>query len=390
MDGPEARALARRFELDLPEDVAQRLVTQTAGWPALLALATAAVRRTGDLRLAATGGSSVADYLRSEVLQPQPASVSEFMIRTSILERLSGPLCDAVLERDGSAAVLEELARSTLLVDDYAGWFRYHPILRRFLQHELDVREPGLAAELHRRASTWHESVGDEDHAVEHAFSSGDLDLAARTVARAFLRLHWAGRRTTLRGWIQRFEETDLSRAALAGPSRRLPGDVRGECGRGERLADLAERGTYQGPPPDGTASIESGRAMVRALQARHGAAAMLADATLAADLEGSGSPWRGFALWILALLQVRERGHPRLRRGPRGGDRRGPSERRRRLHLRHAGPLRLSGDGSRGVGRSGGVHAGSGCLGRGRTLRWLPVLCPGARGGHPPAASSW
>jgi LuxR family maltose regulon positive regulatory protein len=57
-------------------------------------------------------------------------------IRTSILEP-SGPLCDAVLEREGSAAVLEELARSTLLVDDYAGWYRYHPILRRFLQHEL-------------------------------------------------------------------------------------------------------------------------------------------------------------------------------------------------------------------------------------------------------------
>ena len=301
MDGPEARALARRFELDLPEDIAQRLVTQTQGWPALLALTAAAAHRTGDLRLAAQGGSSVADYLRSEVLQPQPASVGEFMIRTSILERLSGPLCDAVLEREGSAAVLEELARSTLLVDDYAGWFRYHPILRKFLQHELDVREPGLVAELHRRASTWHGSVGDDDGAVEHAFSSGDLDLAARTVARAFFRLHWAGRRTTLRGWIQRFEETDLSErpwlALLAAYEEASTANV----DEAMRLSDLAHRGAYQGRPPDGTASIESGRAMVRALQARHGAAAMLADATLAADLEGPGSPWRGMAIWVLA-----------------------------------------------------------------------------------------
>ena len=195
------------------------------------------------------------------------------MIRTSILERLSGPLCDAVLEREGSAAVLEELARSTLLVDDYAGWFRYHPILRRFLQHELDVREPGLAAVLHRRASTWHESAGDEDHAVEHAFSSGDLDLAARTVARAFLRLHWTGRRTTLRGWIQRFDETALAErpwlALLAAYQEMSTANV----GEAERLADLAR--------PRDLPGSASRRDRLDRVGAGHGAGP-------------SGSPWGG------------------------------------------------------------------------------------------------
>ena len=235
MDTLEAAALARRFELDLPEDAVQRLTEQTAGWPALLALMSAAVRRTGDLDLLtmSQSGSLASDYLRTELLQQQPASEVEFMTRTSILERLSGPLCDAVLERQGSAAVLEELARSTLLVDDYAGWFRYHPILRGFLQHELDAREPGLAAVLHRRAAAWHESAGDVDHAVEHAFWSGDLDLAALTVAKAFLRLHWTGRRTTVRGWIQALRRDGAGRAALADPPGCLPGDVGGQCGRG-------------------------------------------------------------------------------------------------------------------------------------------------------------
>ena len=306
MDTLETSALARLVLPDLPEDAVQRLREQTAGWPALLALASAAVRRTGDLNLLTVSDPSVlaSDYLRTELMQHRPASEVEFMTRTSILERLSGPLCDAVLERQGSAAVLEDLGRSTLLVDEYAGWFRYHPILRGFLQNEFDMREPGLAAVLHRRAAAWHDAAGDDDHAVEHAFRSGDPELAALSVAKAFLRLHWTGRRTTVRGWIGRFDETALAERPWLTLMAAFQEMSAAHVGEAERLADLAERGTCEGLLPGGITSIESGRAMVRAILARRGATAALADAEFAADLEGPASPWHDFAKWILSLTR--------------------------------------------------------------------------------------
>ncbi len=303
MDTLEATALARRFELDPPEEDVKRLTEQTAGWPALLALMSAAARRTGDLRrlTMSQSGSLASDYLRTELMQQLPAAEIEFMTRTSILERLSGPLCDAVLERQGSAAVLEHLARSTLLIDDYVGWFRYHPILRGVLQHELDAREPATVSSLHRRAAAWHESAGDVDHAVEHAFWSGDLDLAALAVAKAFLGLHWTGRRTNVRAWIRRFDETALAERPWLTLLAAFQEMSAANVGQAERFADLAERGTYEGPLPSGITSLQSGRALVRAILARRGATAMLADAKLAADLEGPASPWHDFAQWILS-----------------------------------------------------------------------------------------
>ena len=126
----------------------RRLVRRTEGWPALLALAALAGDRSPPGRPVtdARVDRSIADYLRSELLAHRTADEMRFLTHTSILERLSGPLCDAVVGRHGSGALLGYLARSTLLVDEYGGWFRYHSLLREVLQDELAIREPETVA----------------------------------------------------------------------------------------------------------------------------------------------------------------------------------------------------------------------------------------------------
>jgi LuxR family maltose regulon positive regulatory protein len=333
MDEREARELARHLGVDLTSDAAHRLTVHTAGWPALIALVTLAIRRTGDPDLVTSSdpGNLVSDYLRAELLEQRPKSVIEFMTRASILDPLDGPACDAILERHGSAALLDRLAKSTLLIDDYAGSFRFHPLLQSFLMHELESREPGETAVLHHRAAGWFDEIGDVDQAVEHAFASGDVDLAATLVTRNFTKYHWGGRWATLRAWFQRFSDADLAQRPWLTLMAAWDATIAGDLEASERLGDLAEQGTYAGPPPDGTASLDSGRAMLRVAQSRHGAAAMLADASYAVELEGPGSPYHEFALWLLHLAHrvngdrpAREAALDRARLAIRSGQREG------------------------------------------------------------------
>ena len=307
MDDHEAAMLISHLGVSVPAAEVQHLNRRTGGWPALLALAARAAHRSN--RADALGQPSVelyiADYLRSELLEGRPAADIAFMTRTSILERLAGPICDVVVDRRGSADVLARLARSTLLVDEYAGSFRYHSLLRDFLRDELETREPNHVAELHHRAAAWYEANGDTELAVDHAFAAGDIDLAAATIGRGILRLHWSGRGATLRAWLTRIGNDTLRDrpwlAVLAAWEQLGTGDLAGV----EHFADIAERGAFEGSPPDGTASSESSRAMLRSAMGRAGAQDMLANATRAVELEAPGSPWRDFALWLLTIARL-------------------------------------------------------------------------------------
>ena len=307
MDQQETAGLVRQLGISLSTDAIDHLAAHTQGWPALLALAALAAGHSeqGAMLASRHASPSASEYLRTELLGARHEGEVAFMTRTSIIGRLNGPVCDAVLEQSGSAATLASLARSTLLVDEYGGWFRYHPMLRDFLRHELEAREPLGIPELHRRAASWYEAAGDLDLAVGHAFDVGDVDFAAAIVGKALLRYHWSGRRATLQTWLRRFDEAALEQrpwlAVLAAWEELAEGDVRST----EHLAGIADRGVFEGPPPDGTASLDSGRAMLRAIMSRHGADDMLANARLAVDLEPAGSHWRDLALWILALAYL-------------------------------------------------------------------------------------
>ncbi len=307
IDEHEAVGLGRELKLRLPAETAIRLRQETEGWPALLALAMlgAESSRSAPARIPASTDDLVAGYLRSEVLDRRTAPEIDFLIRTSILEHLTAPLCDAVTDRPGSTDVLRQLARSTVLMDEYGGSYRCHTLLREFLQRELAIREPELVTALHERAATWYGSNEALEPAVDHAFAARDLDLAATLVGNGFGFYHWSGRRATIRAWARRFGADSLEArpwlAVLAAWEEVAAGDVAAAV----RFAEVAERGSFEGRPPDGTASFEAGRAMLRAGMARQGADDALANATRAVELEGDFGSWRDFALWQLAFARL-------------------------------------------------------------------------------------
>jgi LuxR family transcriptional regulator, maltose regulon positive regulatory protein len=303
LDVREVASLARRLRMELSTEDVHELVHTSAGWPAIVYLALLAARRDRSALGKPVSGThpTIADYLRSELLERRRSeSEIAFLTRTSILDSLTGPLCDAVVEGQRSARLLEALARSTLLVDDKDGSYRYHSLLREFLRDELGRREPDVA-ELHRRAAIWYERNGQIEAAVDHAFAAGDLDLAAASVGRAFAAYRWSGRRATTRAWLRRFSEDALQQRPWLAVLGAVEESGIGDLPAAERLADIVERATFQGRPHDGTASFESGRAILRALMCRTGIADVLTNASRAVELEPPGSLWRGVARWALA-----------------------------------------------------------------------------------------
>ena len=303
MDEGEAARLLRPLGLTLPLDDLQTLVARVHGWPALIYLAGLAATHSGEpaIRVASGTDGYVAEYIRSEVLDGRPVDQVTLLLDSAILERFNGSLCDAVVGRTGSAAFLTALARSTLLVDEQGGWYRYHSLLRDFLRSELEHRAPGRIRELHRRAALWYDRHGFPDDAVEHSFAAGDVDGAANAVAGVVLRYHWSGRRATVRAWLARFRDEDLEERPWLAVIGAIEEAGVGHVVSAERLADVVERGSFEGRPPDGTASFESGRSILRALMCRAGAEDALAQATRAVQLEPAGSPWRDVALWAQA-----------------------------------------------------------------------------------------
>ena len=127
----------------------------------------------------------IVDYLAEEVLQRQPEHVQQFLLQTSILDRLSGPLCDAVTGQDGGQAKLAALERGNLFLvplDDRRQWYRYHQLFADVLQARLLDEQPGDVPGLHRRASDWYEQNGEPSEAIRHALAAGDFERAADLV----------------------------------------------------------------------------------------------------------------------------------------------------------------------------------------------------------------
>src|SRR5262249_20609745 len=151
-----------------PSDV-ERLQTRTEGWAAGLHLAALSVQAQQDRRafIEAFAGDDrqIGDYLH-EVLDDQPAELRDFLLRTSILDRMCAPLCDAVTGRSDGAQQLVAVERSNLFLvplDTHRTWYRYHHLFRDLLRHELELADPDLVIELHRRASAWQQEHGDTD-----------------------------------------------------------------------------------------------------------------------------------------------------------------------------------------------------------------------------------
>ena len=183
---------------------------RTEGWIAALQLAALSMQGRDDVAgfIAGFAGDDrfVVDYLVEEVLQRQPEQVRSFLLQTSVLRRLTGPLCDAVTGRDGGKAMLEALERGNLFLvplDDRRRWYRYHHLFGDVLRARLLDEEPDHVHALHVRASDWFERNGDESAAIDHALAAEDFERAADLVERAIPAMSRARQEATLRRWFE-------------------------------------------------------------------------------------------------------------------------------------------------------------------------------------------
>ena len=186
------------------------LEARTEGWIAALQLAALSMQGRDDVAgfIAGFAGDDryVVDYLAEEVLQRQTDRVQAFLLQTSILGRLSGPLCDAVTGHGGGKAMLEALDRGNLFLvslDDRRRWYRYHHLFADVLQARLLDEQPGQMPELHRRASAWYEQNGEQSLAIGHALAAGDFGRAADLVELAIPAMARTRQEATVRGWLE-------------------------------------------------------------------------------------------------------------------------------------------------------------------------------------------
>ena len=206
----EAAALLREAAgVELCADEVAPLVARTEGWAAGLQLAALSLHRQPDIAgfLESFSGSHrhVLDYLTEEVLEQQPEPVREFLFETSVLDRLSGPLCDAVTGRADGQQMLEAIEGANLFLaplDEVRGWWRYHPLFADLLRARLQQQHPERMRELHRNAGLWHEEHGPVDDAVSHALAAGDAVWAARLIERHADELLLRSEGTTLQRWL--------------------------------------------------------------------------------------------------------------------------------------------------------------------------------------------
>ena len=209
-----AAFLEQVMGLSLSVDDIAALETRTEGWIAGLQLAALSMRGREDvagfIRAFAGDNRYIVDYLVEEVLQRQPERVRSFLLQTSILDRLSGPLCDAVTGQDEGNARLETLERGNFFVvplDDQRHWYRYHHLFADVLSAHLMAERPDQVSTLHRRASEWYEQNGLAADAIRHALAAEDFERAANLVELAVPAMRRSRQEATLLGWLKALPE---------------------------------------------------------------------------------------------------------------------------------------------------------------------------------------
>ena len=207
---PDTRTLVNDvLGLGLDRAHVERVFRRTEGWVAGLYLVVSRLRGRQDTRSFieefAGDDRHVVDYLGAEVIRREPDDVRHFLLHTSVLERLSGPLATPRSRRPAPPGCWSaSRAGQPFLVplDTRRTWYRYHRFFRELLRHELDLTHPGVAVELHRRASAWHRDRGSIADAVEHALAAGDDDDVADLVCANWADLLQEGRLETVVGWL--------------------------------------------------------------------------------------------------------------------------------------------------------------------------------------------
>jgi LuxR family transcriptional regulator, maltose regulon positive regulatory protein len=318
----EAASLLRNAGLALGEDEVAELHRRTEGWPAGLYLAALYLKEGGPLASAAVrfGGDDrlVSEYMESEFLARISRRHRAFLIQTAALERMCGPLCEAVLGVPGSRAILAELALSNLLLvplDRRGKWYRYHHLFRDMLLAELERLEPELVPVLRRRAATWCLRNGWPEEALEYSIAAGDADTAAGLMEKLVVAAHRQGRVPTVQRWLRWLEDRGgIEGHPMVAVLAAIFSALTGRPAEAERWAEVVDRWQYGDLARPRDRATEAWAALMRAILCRRGAEQMRADADEAA---------RGFAAENLAApAPAIVQGIARILCGdPKGGD---------------------------------------------------------------------
>ncbi|MGA7398191.1 MAG: LuxR C-terminal-related transcriptional regulator [Solirubrobacterales bacterium] len=291
----ESGELLRGIGLELEPGQVALIHEKTEGWPAALYLAGLAIEgQSGNLsdRVSAFSGDDriVVDYFRDEFLKGLSPEKTDFLYRTSLLEELSGGLCDTVLERRDSARILEDLARSNSMIiplDRSGHTYRYHHLFADMLRLELRLHDPSAEAEIHRRAARWYAAREDFKRAVGHAIESGDLGLAGDLVWTAFPELSGRGQMATMDRWFDAIGDEGIMRSpglTLARAHKELV------SGSGTTAAHWSAIAISE---LNGNSAYEADLLELKATLCLEGMARMESDATKAAELFDAHSAWQ-------------------------------------------------------------------------------------------------
>jgi LuxR family maltose regulon positive regulatory protein len=215
-----AELLSQAMEVQLSTDNIAALISRTEGWVAGLQMATLALQarlaqaRTEDVTAfiqAFTGSNRyVLDYLAEEVFQRQPEGIQSFLLQTSLFDRLTAPLCDAVTAQADSQSTLEQLERANLFIlplDDERRWYRYHRLFADLLRKRLHQAHPDMPHTLHRRASDWYEQNGYLAEAIDHALSARDFERAAGLIEQTAETTLGRSEISTFLGWVDKLPD---------------------------------------------------------------------------------------------------------------------------------------------------------------------------------------
>ena len=256
--------------LDLDATEIATVQQRIEGWVAGLNLAALSLKRGPDrgrvLDALPADDRFLVDYLWNEVVLSQPRSVRHFLMRTAILERLTGDLCDAVSERDDGKEMLRELERVNMFVvplDPDRSWFRYHHLFRSLLLGQLERFAPDLIDDLHRRASTWYAAHDFMIEAIDHAITAGDVHYAADELEQRWVEFYSSGHATTLLSFIDRLPDEAIVAHPVLALARAGVARALGQMDDVELWLQRAERAAPDAPAPGWASTIAAGRGAV-------------------------------------------------------------------------------------------------------------------------------
>jgi ATP/maltotriose-dependent transcriptional regulator MalT len=274
LDEREAGKVARSvLGAPLPSSDVATLVAHCEGWPAGVHLASLSLRHAPDrhavIESLAGDNRYVFDYLKHDLLDGLPDEVRAFLRQTSILSRLSAPLCDVVRGTTASRRLLEGAEHANLFLislDERREWYRYHHLFADVLRRDLEDAEPESVPVLHLRASGWFEQHGDVEESVAHAIAARDVRRASRLVSRHAQAIMRSGRIVTLTRWLDELSWNEaLADPQLAVIRALAAGELDSSSDAVESWLSIAENGSPDGPLASAMPSLEFGASLVRA-----------------------------------------------------------------------------------------------------------------------------